>query len=199
MTTSRSTYKPDNASKGLHRNAYWDDLRAPASAINPPGAASDPDVEASTGMLLFDSISTELVFIALQMPHAWIEGSAIYPHLHWTKTSSAAGNVLWSYRYRIADIGEVLSAWSAPAGETLTTGPGDSNTDSQHLITRLEPISMTGKTLSSMLLFELSRLGGDGTDTYGADARLLEFDIHYQLNAPGSVEEFRKYEPLQDA
>ncbi len=33
---------------------------------------------------------------------------------------------------------------------------------------------------------------GDNEDTYGADARLLEFDIHYQIDAGGSVGEFSK-------
>lgn len=30
---------------------------------------------------------------------------------------------------------------------------------------------------------------------YGADARLLEFDIHYQRDEPGSRQEFRKAHP----
>ena len=43
-----------------------------------------------------------------------------------------------------------------------------------------------------MLLIKLSRIGGDASDTYGADARLLEFDIHYQINTLGSELEFVK-------
>ena len=58
----------DNEMKGALGGAYWDDLRAPVTAINPPGAESDPDLDASTGLLLFDAGGTELVFLMMQMP-----------------------------------------------------------------------------------------------------------------------------------
>jgi hypothetical protein len=43
-----------------------------------------------------------------------------------------------------------------------------------------------------MMHWKLSRIGGDGTDTYTADARLLEFDIHYEVDSMGSSEELVK-------
>jgi len=52
---------------------------------------------------------------------------------------------------------------------------------------------MPGKTLSSMILWRISRIGGSGSDTYPSDARLLEFDIHYQIDSLGSNEEYIKY------
>jgi len=52
---------------------------------------------------------------------------------------------------------------------------------------------MNGMEISCMILFEISRLGADAADTYGADVRLLEFDCHYKANQPGSVEQFRKF------
>ena len=98
---------------GAAGDGVWDDLRFPATAINPPGQASDPDVEASSGLLLFDSNGTELIYAFVQMPHAWKEGSSISPHVHWQKTTSAAGDVLWRMRYKMAPIGEVMDAdWS---------------------------------------------------------------------------------------
>lgn len=50
----------------------------------------------------------------------------------------------------------------------------------------------TGIQISDMIVWKLSRIGGNGADTYGADARLLEFDIHYQQDAPGSIAQFTK-------
>ena len=134
---------------------HWDDLRFPAVAINPPGAASDPDVDPTDGTLLFAAGSTEVVFFAVQLPHCWKMGSAISPHVHWVKTTSAAGTVKWTLSYRWADLGETLSAWSdADAAK-------------------------------------IARVGGD--DTYGADAKLLEFDIHYQIDSRGSDTEYVKW------
>ncbi len=37
-----------------------------------------------------------------------------------------------------------------------------------------------------MLIMQLSRIGADELDTYAADARLLEFDFHYEIDRPGS-------------
>lgn len=184
----------DDELKGAYPIAYWDDLRAPASTINPPGQASDPDREASTGLLLFSATTQELCFVALQTPHAWVENTNIVPHVHWTKTSSAAGDVVWQMRYRMANPGEAFGDWSSPVTSgTTVNGTPDNDTDWQHLITSFGELDMNGMEISCMILFEISRLGADAADTYGADVRLLEFDCHYKANQPGSVEQFRKF------
>ena len=38
----------------------------------------------------------------------------------------------------------------------------------------------------------VSRIGGDALDTYGADAKLLEFDVHYLVDSLGSGGELIK-------
>lgn len=63
------------------------------------------------------------------------------------------------------------------------------------MITAFAPMVIEGLQISDMIICELSRLGPNGSDTYGADARLLEFDIHYEQDAPGSRIEYRK-EPV---
>lgn len=67
----------------------WDDLRFPVTAVNPPGNVSDPDIDPTTGLLLFAHNATNLVYIVAQMPHEWHEGSGIRPHIHWMKTTTA--------------------------------------------------------------------------------------------------------------
>jgi len=181
---------------GAARSYVWDDLKSPATAINPPGQASDPDVEAASGLLLFDAGGTELVFILQQMPHQWAEGTAIIPHVHWQKTTSAAGDVLWRLRYKHAPIGEVMdAAWSSAIDVTEpVAGTPDTDTADYHMISSFGELDMTGYTISHCILYELSRVGGDASDTYGADARLLEFDSHIQVDSQGSIQEFTKQE-----
>jgi len=181
------------------RNGYeWDDLRFPATAINPPGQVSDPDVEATTGLLLFDAAGTELIYALAQMPHSWKEGSEISPHVHWTKTTSAAGNVAWQLRHQILPIGEVgPDEWTDDGIITSPVGgTPDNDTAWEHLISSWPDIPMVDGTskfsLSTCILFEISRVGGNAGDTYAADARLLEFDLHYQINSLGSEVEFVK-------
>jgi len=48
------------------------------------------------------------------------------------------------------------------------------------------------KTLSSIFTAKLTRVAGDASDTYTGDALLKEFDIHYQIDAMGSRQEFIK-------
>jgi hypothetical protein len=176
------------------QDTYFEDLRFPATAINPPGAASDPDVEAASGLLLFAAGTTELVYALAQMPHSWSEGSGVFPHVHWQKTTSATGNVLWRLRYKMVPINEVMdAAWSANDDVTSpVAGTPDTDTADKHLISSFTEIDMTGKSLSDCILFEISRIGADAADTYGADARLLEFDVHIEIDAPGSDLEFTK-------
>jgi len=172
----------------------WEDLRFPVQAINPPGQASDPDVETTTGMLLFAAASTELVFGVAQMPHAWKEGTTIIPHVHWSKTTSAGGNVLWQLDYEVVANGAVATL---AYGEQLqsvaaVTGTPDGDTANEVLISSFGDLAMTGKTVSCLIIWKLSRIGGDGTDTYGADARLFELDFHYEIDSFGSNEEYTK-------
>jgi hypothetical protein len=171
---------------------FWDDLRSPATAINPPGAEADPDVSTTTGLLLFDKDATELCFIAIQMPHSWAEGSVIVPHVHWQKTTSAAGTVAWRLRYRYANVGEDMSAWSSPITVTVPA-VSDADTAERHAISSVGELQFDRGKISMMWLFELARVGSG--DTYAADAELLEFDVHYQVTQqPGSGPQWRKYD-----
>ena len=77
----------------------WDDLTFPATAINPPGQASDPDWDNTKGGWLFDANGTEQLWVIAQMKHGWAQGSDLKPHFHWEKTTSASGTVLWRRIY----------------------------------------------------------------------------------------------------
>jgi hypothetical protein len=170
---------------------YWDDLRFPAGAVNPPGLASDPDFDTTNGGWLFAGGGTELLFFQAQLPHSWVNGSYLQPHVHWQKTTSAAGTVKWQLDYKWAPIGEVMdAAFTTDAVTAPVAGTPDNDTANEHLISAFSSIDAAGKSISDMLLVKISRIGGD--DTYAADARLLEFDIHYQKNAFGSVLEYSR-------
>lgn len=175
----------------------WDDLRFPSQGINPPGAASDPDLSATSGLWLFDAAGTELLMGVAQMPHAWDEGTAISPHVHWQKTTSAAGNVLWRLDYEVVANGDVAAMDFGGGQLDITTpvdGTVDDNTANRVLISSFGEIDMTGYKASCLIFWKLSRIGGDASDTYAADARLVEFDIHYRINSFGSQDLFTKYE-----
>ena len=166
----------------------WEDLRAPATAINPPGQASDPDWDNTNGGWLFDAGSTELLYIIMQIPHGWAEETAIEPHVHWMPTSTNTGNVLWRMEYKWTNVG-TTDAGSFTALDVLDAGDG---TSLKHQIASFDEIDGKGKTISSIMTIKLSRIGGDGTDTYTGDALLKEFDIHYRQDSAGSYHQYYK-------
>lgn len=169
----------------------WEDLRFPAQTLLILGIGQDPSRDATDGLLVFDAASTERVFVQAQLPHGWKEGTALRPHVHWMKTTSASGNVLWQLDYKWAPIGEVMDADFTTLSSSMVAN-GDNDTVDEHLVTSLGSISGIGKSVSDMLVMKLSRIGGDAADTYGADCRLLEFDIHHVRDSLGSIEEFTK-------
>ncbi len=172
----------------------WEDLRFPAQGINPPGGVADPDVESTTGLLLFASNATETIAGVAQLPHGWKQGSTLKPHVHWTRTTSASGGVQWVLDYELVNNGATAAFTYGSRAETGTVvaGTPDNDTANECLISALGDITTTGIKISGLLLWKLYRDHDHANDTYGADARLIEFDIHYQIDAHGSEQEFIK-------
>ena len=167
----------------------WEDLRFPVQGINPAGSAAPPTVDATTrpGTLLFASNADNHVAGVAQMPHAWKAGTEIHPHVHWCKTTSAAGGVVWQWRYSIAWIGETFPAYSAWTSATNAVSPAD--TADRHALDSFPAVDMTGKKESCVILWEIRRYTDDAADNYAAAARLLEFDIHFQVEKSGTYSE----------
>lgn len=174
--------------------ARWDDLRFPAQAINPIGSSAPADIETDTGLLLFDNSVAEVVAGVAQMPHSWLEESTIIPHVHWQKTTSAAGNVFWQFEYEVVNNGDVAAM---DYGTTITTsapvaGTPDADTANQILISSFGNVSMRGNRISSLVFWKLSRQPSETEDNYGADARLVELDLHYIRDGRGSQQQYTK-------
>ena len=169
----------------LHGTATsYDDLRFPATAINPAGAPS---------AMTFDTVNigfsaangqTQVIAIIAQMPHEWKAGSTIEPHVHWQPTSTNTGSVLWRMEYKWTNIED-----TEPGAYTVLNAldPADGITF-KHQYASFGGISGAGKTASSILTILISRIGGDATDTYTGAALLKEFDIHYEIDKLGELE-----------
>jgi hypothetical protein len=167
-------------------DAKWDDLRFAATTINPPGLISDPDTDTNTGGLLFDKTGTEIVIFIGQMPHGYVEGTDLHPHLHWVQSENNL--VAWSLEYMWYDNGDVYpGSFTTIATDTnvFTYTSGD-----LAQISTFPAIDGTGMGISSMLVMKLSRIGAN--DSYDQDALFFEFDMHYQKDQRGSDEEYVK-------
>ena len=180
----------------------WDDLRVSATSTKAggskdPGYAKFIDDAAGTSqgcfIYWFDASTEEEVYFEIQIPHAYKAGSDIIPHVHWVpKSNGTSGHhVSWGLEYAWVDIGDVYGDTTFIYGNAHD--PADAVlVANKHYLTDLTTISGAGMTLSSMLvcrLFRNATAAGSSADEYGADAGLLEFDLHFQSDALGSREE----------
>ena len=149
--------------------------------------SSDPGRDTTTGLLEFDSSSTEEIAGVAMVPRQWKEGSSISPVVHWSKTTSASGTVLWQWRYRYADMGLDVSSWSEWLDGIEIKNAGQ--VAERHARSDLPDFTISAET-GAVIHWGLRRLGG--SDTYGADAQLYALSLNLKLDRVGSTTEFAK-------
>ena len=171
----------------VFQTSSWDDLLTPATAVPIRGQAGDPDVEAE-GTLLFDSSDAEQIALVYQMPHAWVYGSGVRLHVHWGKTTDAAGDVAWEEKHRLVRNNQLPGAWTDWA---LATGRSLTIASTQHtLIDSFDEITMTNCIGSDLLQVLVRRNPAATKDNYAADVRLFYADCHVRKYGLGSEQEY---------
>ncbi len=174
----------------------WDDMRVPMTSVKAAGVR-DPDFiqfrddgGGSTGVFSWAFIGTgaliEELFFSAQIPHGYVEGTDLEAHVHWSPSTAAAGNVVWQLEYTVAD--EIAGVFGTT---TLLVAPAVSTESTQykHIRSELGQIPGTGLGISSIIIGRIFRDPANGSDTYGADAFLLEVDFHFLNNTIGSTTE----------
>eukprot|EP00899_Mesostigma_viride_P029585 jgi/Mesvir1/9811/Mv15208-RA.1 len=192
----------------ISEHPVWDDMRTPLSEVtvqgdNPPtnvlvtnlgGGANTAKLQ----VVEFGSSNPQPkeIFIHIQTPHAWKEGTDLKPHVHIMKSGTATGNVKFGLEYSWANVGD---PFPTPTTVYLCNSTSLTAADQyKHLIcSRTTPlgtdscvISGAGKRDSSMLMMRLFRNYNDVDDTLQEPVWALEFDIHYQVDTFGSWYEY---------
>jgi len=151
-----------------YSDSFYDDVRVDiistrvgASTYQPTWTQVKTDGAGSRGVYAyaFHPTNENEVFFELQLPHAWKEGSPIWPHIHWAPVDTDTGSVVWGLEYTKATVGDAY-------GNTTTlsvTDPGD-GTAYKHQIAVFSSIDMTGDSLSTVLICRLFRDAGNGSD-----------------------------------
>ena len=182
---------------GLFGDDRWEDLRFPftGNRIDISSGRIDYDYEECTVDFATNArYDDEPVCFIIQMPHAWSEGTAVRPHLHWLQEEDDDPN--WLLRYRTIANGGAPGSWTNTDPSTLRTYTYSSGTLLQ--ITKFPEISMTGLKISDfidcILFRDQSNSSGEfsSSDTYSVAAKAKEFDIHYQVDSDGSSQEYVK-------
>lgn len=166
------------------KGTVFDDLVVPLTTSK-QGANAKPDYDfTNNGYLFPQNNATEILYLIVQMPHAWREGSTVYPHVHYQQAAGTA--VTFKIDYKWFNAGEAVPAsWT-----TLTMGTNVFTyvSGNLHQISEGDGIVGTGKKISSILLIKLYRQ--DNTTT--GDVLTLQFDIHYEKDSMGSAEKYEK-------
>lgn len=125
------------------------------------------------------------MYFQVQIPHAWVYNSTIYPHIHY-KHTTAQGTPTFRIKYRWINIGSsVYPGWNL-YDMNVTTG---TTNNTHQLVYRANGISGTGKTLSSILIIQCYLVGQTGTGGINA----YQMDIHFEKDGFGSQEQTTKY------
>lgn len=189
-------------STGVGTAPVWDDLRVSLSDAATGNVKPDWDnfpIDGPTTnpfIYWFKASGVDEMYFVVQMPHAWVEGTAIMPHIHWVASANGATGPTvprWGLQYCWLNIGETFSTYTTIYG--TTTVPAEVLVKDRQYLTPLGDaagIVGTGKTLSSMLICRVFRDGDNGADTYAGSAGALEIDFHMQINSMGSRLEYTK-------
>lgn len=185
--TGLATKLPVYASGGV---TAWDDLRAPATAINPTGIVSPPSYDATHVGYSFSPTGDNRIDLIFQLPHGWKKGTNIHPHIHMRGLSNSNGNIII----------QLYTSWSNSSGvqpdftivnTNIIMSNGSGNIVlKEHIVGLGNSVPNVLSNESSCVKYKMLRLGSAAGDTYTGDMLLDEFDCHYQVEKAGSPQEW---------
>ena len=197
-TTPNATWRcmvnTDSAPKWRRHVGGWEDLQVPGLAIKAGVVA--PDLigfagSASLQVYGFNGGGTspiEEILFTVQMPHSWLLGSDIYPHVHFTPVDANSGTVKWYLEYTFAEINAAFPGTSTIA----TSAVAVAGVAWQHQLASFSAITPSSSQDGISAIFAGRLYRDPGQDTYASDAAFLGFDIHYQSDGLGSDAEASK-------
>jgi len=115
----------------------WDDLRFPASTGKLP-ASSTPTWTDYKGGQILEFSTGEKIFFLVQLPHDWVEGSSIEPHIHLVINGTPANNIEFTLTYSFANINGVFPTETSIVKEMSVAD----KVSGQHFILDFDPIDM---------------------------------------------------------
>ena len=190
-----STFDSDGTLFMYGTATVWDDILVPFTQARQGSNLKPVFDETNIGLLFPQNDATAKIYIVVQIPHGYKEGSNITPHIHWQQTIATFPT--WTMEYKWFNNDESIPAsfttlTSNTGVHTYTSGSmaqissfgavnGAANSDGGGL-------SPTSKTISSLLLIKVYR--NDNIVT--GNVLGFQFDIHIEKNSIGSHSAFAK-------
>ncbi len=160
----------------------WNDLLFSGVALG--RGSSPPDLEVFIGGIeqyAFAGITTmEEAFFEIHILHDYKVGTVIYPHIHWShKIASPTGSVVWQLEYSVAK-GHSGGVFPASTTIELIETAGAQYTHQIVEADVADAIPATNLEPDSVILCRIFRDFAHASDTFEADAFLLQIDFHYE-------------------
>lgn len=173
---------------GVAMGGMWDDLVAPAGALNPIGADGQMTVITDPadyiGCLQADAVG-ETAVVQFQLPHKLIEEpDDIRPHVHFVRNDAVdnTGTVLFEAKFRKCDLStRTCGAWSVFAAGSDIVDSGDGANKTGIVGWQLTSGVWGTWDISDVLLMQVKRSGG----TSGSVA-VCSADTHFRSGPFGS-------------
>lgn len=167
-------------------NPVWDDLQIIVSTSRLP-ASNAPSWTAYKGseVLTFSKSATNTIYFSAQLPHTYKTGTDIEFHIHIVYPDANAGDSVWYFTWSWASMYGSFPAESN-SGNVICSSPTTADTHKLCELVATIDGHTTPQGISSILLCSLSRIGGNGSDTYDNVIYLIGADFHHQIDTIGS-------------
>lgn len=149
------------------------------------GPSQPPLTNFRNGIYLFAFSPTDMMegFCTAHIDHDWKLGQMLYPHIHWTTSSTAVGVVRWGFEYtwarRFDDTGNTVFSGT----NTIYVEQNADGTAYKHYVAQPVEgagISGTGLNVDTVILIRIFRDADHVNDTYPDIAYGITFDLHYE-------------------
>ncbi len=192
VVTSTAIIDSVRADAITYTDTYWDDLRMPLTNTYLTPTKSEPEFEdTGDGIFAFafdtGNDSTESLHFIAQLPHNYKEGTDLEAHIHWMPSSTNTDDVVWKLFYKTFPEGHAVSAITALDSARVVVAANGTALSQQE--TELATIDGTNLKISGMIIGNITRLGDAADDDFSGIVYGLEFDFHYEIDAPGSTHE----------
>ena len=175
----------------------WNDFLMPGLVL-PRTASNAPAITTFQGniqALAFQNAGNQPreTWSTIHILHDYRAGTKLFPHIHWSHNNATpSGNVKWQIEYSIS---KGHSGGTFPAATTVSLIETAGAQFTHHLVevSTADAIPSTEAESDSVILFRIFRDSGDGEDTFGDDAFLLFFDIHFQSDLTLTNEKIRPF------
>lgn len=166
----------------------------------PSSAASRPTFSAfRNGIYLwaFDDTALNELWTSIHITHDWVIGSDIYPHVHWSHTTTPTtpnSTIRWGIEYTVAN---GYSTGTYPATTTIYLEHDiDGASAYTHHITEVtggSVIDGSSLEIDAVILLRIFRDAGHVNDSLTGDAFLHFVDCHYESDGALTFERNRPF------